>query len=829
MRSPATLQAYFEALYPNAVLHVRLAQNLKYLDRLIDQRLDVCTKLERCLYAEHLGAVRPTVRVGHMLNEIDAIRHYNQMLDDLNMAIEKQQKIARRLSIVPASVTSNSSNPEVIREFLKVTEIKTRSVQLSNRNGYGSLSDTTPVVAVTKQSLSVSSSSASLDNVVRLDAVAECIDDDDVSTSGQHTRSRKRSDSSLNSKTEVDRSHSDIRREVEAAVECAGGYSSLGFSRVESSKRLAIDDYNSDGDSEDEEDDDDDDEAGLLYHEKTENQRRHAKLVSTAAVSAGHPMHNCYRMTWNEWLWHLWTSRSVNDFWRALKEGRQSERHSYAPGRSAAYDTTMEDDLNEEEEDDGGSNRDASYQDNDESQQCSAPPGLNARQSLISPPEERRLFLSKAFVTFKTFAAATTARQIIHMQLAGRMSISEAPEPSDITWVNLYGTRKGSMIRRFIIESAVLLLIVVWVAPVTLLSYIFSEDALSSFSPWIKHGCETNEWFRSTVEMAQPLALVGIMNLLPPLLTVLALLQGCTSFSSNQFISFDRYFTFQIINVFLVTTIGGSVMDCVADIYSNPSAAFELLGSSLPKMGGFFTNYVLVKSFTGLGMEIVRFTTCFAKLGKYLFTYNATPRDYRSFPFFGLLRNFETPGWFPYAKIYGQDMLMFVVCATYACISPLILGAGICYYAGAAFIYKHQLLFVYEQIFETGGKWWPKMARCFVVALLFAQATMVGMMILKETYTEVYYLSFLVVGTSFYYYYVASIYEPLAHQLPLDMALSMDRERDHLGLRDETLLHTHEDYMQPSLRAGPLVPEVEFRLDDKRRPASKVENGIGDV
>ena len=53
------------------------------------------------------------------------------------------------------------------------------------------------------------------------------------------------------------------------------------------------------------------------------------------------------------------------------------------------------------------------------------------------------MFLSKAFVTFKTFTAATTARQVVHMQLAGRMAVSEAPEPSDIIWQNMYTTRKG--------------------------------------------------------------------------------------------------------------------------------------------------------------------------------------------------------------------------------------------------------------------------------------------------------------------------------------------------------------------------------------------------
>lgn len=271
-----------------------------------------------------------------------------------------------------------------------------------------------------------------------------------------------------------------------------------------------------------------------------------------------------------------------------------------------------------------------------------------------------------------------------------------------------------------------------------------------------------------------------------------------------------RYFTFQIINVFLVTTIAGSVIDCVKDIYSDPASTFSLLGSSLPKMGGFFMNYMLVKAFTGLGIELIRLPAMCVWGLKQLFTSNVTPRDRRAIPFFGALRNIDVPGWFPSAKIYAQDMLLFVVSATYSCIAPLTLVAGLCYFAGAAFVYKHQLLFVYVPICETGGKWWPKMARCFVVALLFAQCTMVGMMILKEAFAQVYFLVVIIGVTSSYYWYVESLYGPLANQLPLDMAASMDHEQGVLEADGELDLLGADDYAQPSLRAEIVKPDIEF-------------------
>jgi hypothetical protein len=156
--------------------------------------------------------------------------------------------------------------------------------------------------------------------------------------------------------------------------------------------------------------------------------------------------------------------------------------------------------------------------------------------------------------------------------------------------------------------------------------------------------------------------------------------------------------------------------------------------------------------------------------------------------------------------VYAQDTLLVIVCATYACIAPLILAAGLCYFGLASYIYKHQMLYVYEPAFETGGKWWPKMARCIVLALLFAQCTMVGMMILKETYTEIYFLGLIIVSTTIYSYYVASKYEPIAAQLPFDMAMAMDLDQQH----SEDDLAGVEGYIQPSLRAHYLIPEVDF-------------------
>jgi len=675
MRSTVTLAMYFETLYPNAVLSVKVGQDLRYLDRLVEQRLNAVTQLERNLYAHHLGKKRPTVRVGNMMENVDAIRYYTHILDDLNEVITKEQESARRLAMYVDRI-SGTTAINVIEGFLKVTEIGSVKRFLKEKTG--------------------SSNKWLLRNKVG---------------SGK--------DLNLSEKQPIIVDISSVDTNIK---------------RVNKTNYRSFD--------------------GTNYADDTSSDAKKTNFV-------------LYKMTWTEWFWAMSSAPTWMDCWRVLKEGRNAEDHEH---------------LNEEE------------------------------TALISPPEERRMFLSKAFVTFKTFTAATTARQVVHMQLAGHMAICEAPEPTDVTWINLYSTRTGTFWRRFFVEVAVLLLFIVWVAPVTLISFVVSEDALRSYSPYIDEWCDQSLLIQSAVELVQPGALVALMTLLPPVLSLLGIKEGCISFSSNQFRAFDRYFTFQIINVFLVTTIAGSVIDCIRDIYEDPSSTFSLLGTSLPKMGGFFTNYLIIKAFTGLGMEIMRLAAFFSGTLKLLFTSNVTVRDRSSQILFGSVRTMSNPGWFPFSKVIAQDILLVVVCATYACIAPLILVPGLCYFFGASLVYKHQNLFVYEPIYETGGKWWPRMARCFVVALLFAQATMVGMMILKQTYMEIYFLAAIIVSTGLYYWYLSQLYVPLAAQLPYDMATSMDLDQQNFP--DE--LAGADQYVQPSLRAGTIKPEVEFPLTDEK-------------
>jgi hypothetical protein len=420
---------------------------------------------------------------------------------------------------------------------------------------------------------------------------------------------------------------------------------------------------------------------------------------------------------------------------------------------------------------------------------------------VTTPVSESKKFLSKAFITFESYHSATIAKQVIHMQKAGKLSTSEAPGPSDIIWDNVYNSRRLSVLKHFFIEVSVFILTIAWVAPVALISSSVTKERLHELFPTLKLS-QYSTFFESLVEIFRPSLLAFMMSLVLPVFSLLAIYEGSVSYSEAQFRTFYRYFTFQIVNVFLVSTFAGSVLDSLHEVYLHPFSAFRLLGTSLPKMGGFFTYYILVKAFTGLGFELLRVSDLFSAAMKYIFTQNLTPREKLDVYFFGSIRAIDNPDSFAYGAVYAQDILVFLICATYSSITPLTLISGIAYFSLAIVVFKHQLLYCYRAVFDTGGKWWPLTARSLIIALLFAQATMIGMFVLKEAYGPIYCTIILIIFTCTYYWYISSIYIPLAIQLPLDIAMSMDQD-----MVEENIEETKEKFSQEFLQLTLKAPE----------------------
>ena len=233
----------------------------------------------------------------------------------------------------------------------------------------------------------------------------------------------------------------------------------------------------------------------------------------------------------------------------------------------------------------------------------------------------------KAFVEMKTFTASTVAIQSMHSSKPGAMAVKTAPEPRDILWHNVYVSKGAKKTRGYIGEAFVILLISFYAVPVALISLLTSESALISISPRLAQLDQASAFFSSAIAMVQPICLVIIQQLLPPLFMAISKAEGYLAFSEAQMKAFSRYFMFQVLNVFLVTAIAGSIFDTIAIIVENPESAFEMLGNSLPRMSSFFITLVTMKSFLGLGVELVRTVSIVQSLIRFVFLRKCYPEN----------------------------------------------------------------------------------------------------------------------------------------------------------------------------------------------------------
>eukprot|EP00535_Pseudo-nitzschia_heimii_P006651 CAMPEP_0197178896 /NCGR_PEP_ID=MMETSP1423-20130617/4019_1 /TAXON_ID=476441 /ORGANISM="Pseudo-nitzschia heimii, Strain UNC1101" /LENGTH=1127 /DNA_ID=CAMNT_0042628715 /DNA_START=243 /DNA_END=3623 /DNA_ORIENTATION=- len=426
----------------------------------------------------------------------------------------------------------------------------------------------------------------------------------------------------------------------------------------------------------------------------------------------------------------------------------------------------------------------------------------------------------KAFVVMKTFAAATIAIQSKHSSKPGAMQVTSAPEPRDVLWENVYVSKGATRTRSILGDFLVILIISFYVIPIALVSLLVSETALVASSPRLAQLDEANALFASVIALVQPVCIVLLQQILPPLFMAIGKLEGLVCFSDIQMRAFSRYFTFQVLNVFLVTTIAGSIFDTIAIIVETPEAAFEMLGNSLPRMSSFFITFVTIKTFFGLGLELVRTMSLVQASARYILFPNATLRTSRKV--LCGLRAIDDPGWFPFHKILAQDMLVVVISVVFAVVAPLVLLPCALFCLFSRIMWTHHHLYVYESVFESGGQFWPKIFRRFIFGLIIAQMTITGQFILKEARHEAYATIALMFMTYLFLRSTRARYDPTSSTLPLEVATVMDISLSQEEKVKRMAQEEAEKYSETVLSPSNLNHARSFEADNRTHTTSSI-------
>lgn len=66
------------------------------------------------------------------------------------------------------------------------------------------------------------------------------------------------------------------------------------------------------------------------------------------------------------------------------------------------------------------------------------------------------------------------------------------------------------------------------------------------------------------------------------------------------------YFAFQVVQVFLITTLTSAASSALGKILSNPLGAKDLLAENIPKASNFYLSYIMIQCLMSGGMRLIQ-------------------------------------------------------------------------------------------------------------------------------------------------------------------------------------------------------------------------------
>jgi hypothetical protein len=407
------------------------------------------------------------------------------------------------------------------------------------------------------------------------------------------------------------------------------------------------------------------------------------------------------------------------------------------------------------------------------------------------------------FVSFTKLSTTHAALQMIHHPSPYIMNVSEAPDPEDIYWGNV-GTSSHARYVGYLMSlglSAILCLF--WTIPITFISSLTEVASLKETLKFLNTWIENAPWLEKALGQLAPLMLIILNLLLPVILREFAKLEGHIASSVLEASLFVKLSAFTIIQTFFVSAISGSISAELNNMIKNPKEIVNLLANSLPAQSTYFIQIVLVSTFLGQGLELLRVKPLGKSWIRSLVGPTLTIKERNTS--YLLLRPLSDPDPFQHAEVFAQVVLYFMVLFVYTTIAPLT-----SYFVAFCFIimgfgYRHQFIYNYPTKPDSGGKLWSAFVGIALTCMLIAQITLAGMFVLKKATYATPTLVPLMIITVLFNFYIRQDHFYVTNHLPTRECLLSDRQYHKEGNRDYSF--SRGKYLQPALHSKHVYPE----------------------
>ncbi|GJW62761.1 CSC1-like protein, partial [Tanacetum coccineum] len=317
------------------------------------------------------------------------------------------------------------------------------------------------------------------------------------------------------------------------------------------------------------------------------------------------------------------------------------------------------------------------------------------RQKVLKDP---KCIMPAAFVSFNSRWGAAVCAQTQQSKNPTLWLTNWAPEPRDVYWKNLAIPFVSLSIRKLVISLLVFALVFFYMIPIAFVQSLANLEGLERVAPFLRPVIEL-KFIKSFLQGFLPgLALKFFLYILPNVLMVMSKIEGHVAFSVLERRTAAKYYYFMLVNVFLGSIVTGTAIEQLHSfLHQSPTQIPRTIGVSIPMKATFFITYIMIDGWAGIAAEILRLKPLVIYHLKNMFIVK-TERD---------REKAMDPGSVDFPETIPSLQLYFLMGIVYAVVTPILLPFILVFFAFAYFVYRHQIINVYNQQYESAAAFWP--------------------------------------------------------------------------------------------------------------------------
>ncbi|KAJ0449907.1 putative calcium-dependent channel, 7TM region phosphate [Helianthus annuus] len=412
------------------------------------------------------------------------------------------------------------------------------------------------------------------------------------------------------------------------------------------------------------------------------------------------------------------------------------------------------------------------------------------RERVLNDPNA---IMASAFVSFRSRWGAAVCAQTDQSHNPTKWLTQWAPEPRDVYWDNLAIPYVELNLRRLLMAVALFGLTFCFMVPIAFVQTLANIEGIQKVFPFLRPLIEMGS-VKSVIQGYLPGIILKIfLILLPTIIMTMSKIEGWTALSALETRSAGKYYLFLLVNVFLGSIITGTALQQLKEFMNqSPTEIPKTVGVAIPMKATFFITYVMVDGWSGVAAEILRLVPLIVFHLKNTFLVK-TEKDREEAMDAGSLT---------WAVSEPRIQLYFLLGLVYSTVTPILLPFIVIFFAFAYLVFRHQIINVYDQKYESGATFWPDVHRQIIIGLMISQFLFLGLLNTKKATNATYFLVPLPILTFWFFRFCKGRFESQFRRFPLEDAMKKDTLERATEPNLNLKLYLQDAYVHPVFKGS---------------------------